>query len=58
MKRIALVAAIFAVAACGGADTTPATDTTTPTMAPAADTGMRMDTLVADTTDTTRAARP
>lgn len=34
MKRIALVAAIFAVAACSGGET-PATDTTTPAMAPA-----------------------
>ena len=34
MKRIALVAAIFAVAACSKAET-PATDTTTPAMAPA-----------------------
>lgn len=42
MKRIALVAAIFAVTACSKAET-PATDTTTPAMAPApADTGMKM----------------
>ena len=34
MKRIALVAAIFAVAACSRTET-PATDTTTPAMAPA-----------------------
>jgi len=34
MKRIALVAAIFAVAACSSGET-PANDTTTPAMAPA-----------------------
>ena len=46
MKRIALAAAIFAVAACSKADNTPV-DTTTPAMAPAPsamDTGMKMDT--------------
>ena len=49
MKRIALVAAIFAAAACGTAET-PATDTTTPAMAPvpASDTGMKMDSMKAD----------
>lgn len=43
MKRFALVAAILAVTACAKAEDTPATDTTTPAMAPApADTAMRM----------------
>lgn len=54
MKRLALVAAIFAVAACSKGET-PATDTTTPAMAPApaTDTGMAMDTsMKMDTTKT------
>jgi hypothetical protein len=58
MKRLALVAAFFAVAACSRADET-AIDTTTPAMAPATtptDTGMKMDTSTK--TDTTKAKRP
>ena len=59
MKRLALVAAIFAVTACSKGEETPATDTTTPAMAPApaSDTGMKMDTsMKMDTTkkDTTK----
>lgn len=51
MKRIALVAAIFAVAACSNTESTPATDTTTPAMAPApamTDSAMRADSMRAD----------
>ena len=59
MKRIALVAAIFAVAACSTGET-PATDTTTPAMAPApaADSMTVMDTTKADSlrTDSAKAA--
>ena len=49
MKRIALVAAIFAVAACSKTET-PATDTTTPAMAPAPtlDSAARADSIRAD----------
>jgi hypothetical protein len=56
MKRIALVAAIFAVAACTKTESTPATDTTTPAMAPApaTDTGMKMDSAAMDTTKATK----
>ena len=50
MKRLAFVAAVFAITACSKADNA-AKDTTTPAMAPApapaaapADTGMKMDT--------------
>lgn len=47
MKRLALVAAVFAAVACTSKDTAT-TDTTSPAMAPApaaapADTGMKMD---------------
>lgn len=63
MKRIALVAAIFAVAACSKADETPAMDTTTPAMAPApamTDTGMKMDSMRMDSMkmDTTKTKTP
>lgn len=50
MKRIALVAAIFAVAACAKTET-PAADTTTPAMAPAptmTDSAMRADSIRMD----------
>lgn len=52
MKRLALVAAVFALAACSTKEQAPATDTTTPAMTPAPavtpapatmDTGMKMD---------------
>jgi hypothetical protein len=54
MKRLALVAAVLAVAACSKKET-PATDTATPAMAPAPapaamDTGMKMDTTKMDST--------
>jgi uncharacterized lipoprotein YajG len=56
MKRLALVAAVFALAGCAGDRDTELTDTTTPTMAPApapimTDTMgmMGMDTLGRDT---------
>jgi hypothetical protein len=56
MKRLALIAAVLAVAACGKKN--EATTDTTSTMAPApttmsptpADTGMKMDTTMPDTT--------
>jgi len=61
MKRLALVAAIFAVAACSKGEEMPATDTTTPAMAPApaADTGMKMDSMKMDSMkmDTTKATK-
>ena len=47
MKRIALAAAFFALAACAQADDT-AMDTTTPGMA--SDTGMMMDSTMMDST--------
>jgi hypothetical protein len=57
MKRLALVAAIFAVTACAKGEETPATDTTTPAMAPAPLTdsqkmadSMKMDSMKMDTT--------
>ena len=48
MKRLALVAAVFALAACSTKEQAPAADTTTPAMTPApaatpADSGMKMD---------------
>jgi uncharacterized lipoprotein YajG len=50
MKRLALVAAVFALAACSTKEQAPAADTTTPAMTPApaatpapTDTGMKMD---------------
>jgi hypothetical protein len=52
MKRIALVAAIFAIAACSKTDT-PATDTTTPAMAPAptaTDSAAKADSMRMDST--------
>jgi hypothetical protein len=62
MKRLALVAAVFSLAACAGDNRTELTDTTTPTMAPAPapimtdtmgmgmmDTTARFDTLGRDT---------
>lgn len=57
MKRLAIVAAFFAVAGCTRADQSAA-DTTTPAMAPATtpmDTGMKMDTVRTDTTKGTKA---
>jgi uncharacterized lipoprotein YajG len=59
MKRLALVTAIFAVAACSKADNTPAADTTTPAMAPAPaptamDTSMKMDTAHKTAMDTSK----
>lgn len=60
MKRLALVAAVFALAACAKKDETPAADTSA-AMAPAPavmDTGMKMDTTAASSTammkDTTK----
>jgi uncharacterized lipoprotein YajG len=55
MKRLALVAAVFALAACAKKDETPAADTSA-AMAPApavTDTGMKMDTTASSTTTTT-----
>ena len=51
MKRIALVVAILAVTACSKAET-PATDTTTPAMAPAPalDSAARADSVRMDST--------
>ena len=47
MKRIVLVAAIFAVAACSSGENAPATDTTTPALAPApTDSAAVIDTTV------------
>ena len=49
MKRLALVAAVLAVAACTTKKDEPATDTAAPAMAPApatTDTGMKMDTTM------------
>ena len=49
MKRLALVAAVLAVAACTTKKEEPATDTAAPAMAPApatTDTGMKMDTTM------------
>lgn len=56
MKRIVLVASIFALAACGGAKTeeaTPAADTTTVAPAPAV-----TDSAAPATTDSAAAAAP
>jgi hypothetical protein len=56
MKRLALVAAVFALAACAKKDETPAADTSA-AMAPApavVDTGMKMDTTASTTTTTTK----
>jgi hypothetical protein len=55
MKRLALVAAVFALAACAKKDETPAADTSA-AMAPApavTDTGMKMDTTAVSSTTTT-----
>lgn len=55
MKRLALVAAVFALAACAKKDETPAADTSA-AMAPApavTDTAMKMDTTAASSTTTT-----
>ena len=52
MKRLALVAAVFALAACAKKDETPAADTSA-AMAPApavTDTAMKMDTTAASST--------
>jgi len=52
MKPLALVAAVFALAACAKKDETPAADTSA-AMAPApavTDTGMKMDTTTASST--------
>jgi uncharacterized lipoprotein YajG len=44
MKRLALVAAVLALAACTTKEETPVDTTAAPAMAPApADTGMKMD---------------
>lgn len=59
MKRLALVAAVFALAACAKKDETPVADTSA-AMAPAPavmDTGMKMDSMAASSTmmkDTTK----
>ena len=57
MKRIALVAAFLALAACAKKDETPVDTGAAMAPAPAAmDTGMKMDTTMKDTTakDTTK----
>lgn len=57
MKRLAFVASIVALAACGGGGETPAADTAAPAVAPAAapvdsaspammDSGMKHDTMM------------
>ncbi|MDF2771692.1 MAG: hypothetical protein K0S86_1186 [Geminicoccaceae bacterium] len=47
MKRLALVAAVLALAACTTKEETPVDTTAAPAMAPApADTAMRMDTAM------------
>jgi uncharacterized lipoprotein YajG len=47
MKRLALVAAVLAIAACTTQEETPAVDTSAPAMSPApVDTAMRMDTAM------------
>jgi uncharacterized lipoprotein YajG len=57
MKRIAFVAAIFAVAACSGSDTATL-DTTQPALAPApAPTGMTTGMTTGATTGTTTGAK-
>ena len=51
MKRLALVVAVLAVAACSTEKNEPATDTAAPAMAPApatTDTAMRMDSAATD----------
>jgi hypothetical protein len=55
MKRLALVAAVLALAACTAKKDDAATvDTSAPAMAPAPmDTSMRMDTTASTTTTTT-----
>jgi hypothetical protein len=57
MKRLALVAAVLALAACTAKKDDAATiDTSAPAMAPAPaamDTGMKMDTTASTTTTTT-----
>ncbi|MGH7664565.1 MAG: hypothetical protein ACRENI_09765 [Gemmatimonadaceae bacterium] len=55
MKRLVLVAAVIALAACATERDDSAIDTNDPAMAPApADTGMMMDdSMMMDTTDTT-----
>lgn len=53
MKRLALVAAVLFAVACTAKDDAATTDTAAPAMAPAPatmDTGMRMDTMMTDTT--------
>jgi hypothetical protein len=54
MKRLALVAAVFALAACAKKDETPAADTSAAmTPAPAVtDTGMKMDSTSTTTSST------
>lgn len=55
MKRLALVAAVFALAACAKKDEAPAADTSA-AMAPApavVDTAMKMDTTAMSSTTTT-----
>ncbi len=58
MKRLALVAAVFALAACAKKDETPVDTTAAMAPAPAVtDTGMKMDTTAASSTmmkDTTK----
>ncbi len=56
MKRLALVAAVLALAACTAKKDDAAVDTSAPAMAPAPaamDTGMKMDTTASTTTTTT-----
>jgi uncharacterized lipoprotein YajG len=57
MKRLALVAAVLALAACTKKDEATTADTSAPAMAPAPaamDTGMRMDTTASGTPSSTR----
>ncbi len=58
MKRLALVAAVFALAACAKKDETPVDTSAAMAPAPAVtDTGMKMDTTAASSTmmkDTTK----
>jgi len=55
MKRLALVAAVLALAACTKKDEAATADTSAPAMAPAPaamDTGMKMDTTASSTSST------
>ena len=52
MKRLALVAAVLAIAACTTKKAEPAADTSKASMAPAADTGMKKDSAMQMSADT------